>query len=139
MNSLPPFEVYFQEYVCRVQDEQLEAEISYVMWHNVMDSPKVITAEDIQISYIRLYKQMRQFTWPVRTVSALAALEVEAYKTFPEKDKLLKAFTALQPLVATILQDNEGLQGAVEAFRTTITEYEDVVAPLKSVSEVIPV
>ena len=104
-----------------------------------MDSPKVITAEDIQISYIRLYKQMRQFTWPSCTVSALAALEVEAYKTFPEKDKLLKAFTALQPLVATILQDNEGLQGAVEAFRTTITEYEDVVAPLKSVSEVIPV
>ena len=34
MNSLPPFEVYFQEYVCRVQDEQLEAEISYVMRHN---------------------------------------------------------------------------------------------------------
>lgn len=57
MNSLPPFEVYFQEYVCRVQDEQLEAEISYVMRHNVLDTLTLerlmtVTAKELADTWI---------------------------------------------------------------------------------------
>ncbi len=38
IDELPPFPEYFQRYVMHVQDEQIAAEISYMMRHNVMDT-----------------------------------------------------------------------------------------------------
>lgn len=100
-----------------------------------------ITASDIQNVYIRLYKQLRKFTWPVSTVTAIADLEVEAYKAFPDKDDLVKYFTILQSMVSGAFRQDGGdrLKDAVEAFRSTITEYEEVFAPLNLATEVVSV
>lgn len=48
----------------------------------------MVNAKDIQIKYIQLYKALRSYLWPMSVIEGIADLEIEAYRAFPDMQKL---------------------------------------------------
>lgn len=82
----------------------------------------MITATQLQGLYNKLYKEIRKYIWDFETVNALADLEVETYKSFPDMDELVKRFEAFKRCVMTtdILQEDKDTKKALDAFEEAI-------------------
>lgn len=48
----------------------------------------MLSAKQIQNSYIKLYKQLREYIWPYEVVKDIANLEISCFQTFPSLDDI---------------------------------------------------
>lgn len=79
----------------------------------------MISSTQFQLAYNRLYKYIREYIWDFETINALADLEIETYKSFPDLDTLSKCLSTLKRLVnnTEVLLDDEDLNDAFERFQ----------------------
>ena len=101
-----------------------------------------VTSKDIQARYIKLYKFLMQYLWEYPTVEALANLELECYKTFPNKDAMLKYLRDLEHKINSTYNeltedDLPEFKETFEGFKKLIENYdpENAEAELYAVSQ----
>lgn len=101
-----------------------------------------VTSKDIQTKYVKLYKFLMQYLWEYPTVEALANLELECYKTFPDKDKMLKYLRELEHKINSTYNelsedDLPEFKDTFDSIKKLIEDYDSETAKeeLYSVSE----
>lgn len=105
----------------------------------------MITATELQQSYINLYKQLRDYLWPFNIIELIAELEVECYSSFPQVNKLRNIFNRLKrEIFSEYISDDaeyDMLKTAFTKFDSTLSEakdFQDIYTKLPSVREVTP-
>lgn len=103
----------------------------------------MITATELQQSYINLYRQLREYLWPFNIVELIAELEIECYSSFPQVSRLRNLFSRLKREIFSdyISDDDEydTLRNVFDKFDATLTDakdFHDIYAKLPSVREV---
>lgn len=103
----------------------------------------MITATDLQQSYINLYKQLREYLWPFHTVELIAELEIECYSSFPQVNSLRNIYSRLKSEIFSeyISDDDEyrTLKDVFDKFDSTLAEakdFHDIYAKIPSMREV---
>jgi len=101
-----------------------------------------VTSKDIQAKYVKLYKFLMQYLWEYPTVEALANLELACYKTFPDKDDMLKYLKELEYKINSTYNeltedDLPEFEETFEGFKKLIEDYdpENAEAELYAVSQ----
>jgi hypothetical protein len=61
-----------------------------------MQTKSIVSSVDIQNAYQKLYVYLMDYLWDYKVVEALANLEITCYKTFPDKDEMLKYLNELR-------------------------------------------
>lgn len=103
----------------------------------------MITATDLQQSYINLYKQLREYLWPFHTVELIAELEIECYSSFPQVNNLRNIYSRLKSEIFSEYISDDGeyrmLKDAFNKFDSTLakaTNFHDIYAKIPSMREV---
>jgi len=85
---------------------------------------KTYDSSDVQRAYNELYKQLRNYTWPLDTVEKLADVEVACYDAFIDIDKLRMSLNKLKSSVSDIVKKDEDLKSAFEYIDEVIDKLE---------------
>lgn len=84
-----------------------------------------VTSKDIQTKYIKLYKFLMQYLWEYSTVEALANLELECYRMFPDKELMLKYLKELKRKIESTY--NELTEDDKPEFENIFTQFEKLI------------
>ena len=109
-----------------------------------MSDEQITTSVDIQNKYQKLYVFLMEYLWDYKVVEALANLEISCYKTFPDKDEMLKYLNELrkgiQATYNELSKDDEpefekaytALENAINSYvpETALVELYSVANPL---------
>lgn len=109
-----------------------------------MSDDQITTSVDIQNKYQKLYVFLMEYLWDYKVVEALANLEISCYKTFPDKDEMLKYLNELrrgiQATYNELSEDDEpefekaytALEDAINSYvpETALVELYSVADPL---------
>lgn len=96
----------------------------------------MILGSDLQFIYTELYSALRKYILDLKTVEALADLEVETYKLFPNPSKLSEYITKLKYCIYDIISDKE-VDGFINEFIEVLTSDTDLYANLVTFTEVV--
>jgi len=106
----------------------------------------IITSADIQNAYQKLYVFLMEYLWDYKVVEALANLEISCYKTFPDKDEMLKYLDELrkgiQATYNELSKDDEPeFEKACTRLANTIENYtpDSALVEIYSVSEPVEI
>lgn len=99
------------------------------------------TARVLQQKYNKVYAAFRNYIWDITAVEALAELEVETYKTFPDTSIISSKLQNLKRIVTAsdIYKDDEELQTSFSEFEEDLADTDNVYAMLETFKEVVPV
>lgn len=95
----------------------------------------MITSKQIQNHYNKLYSCLRNYIWPIQAVSDIADLEVEVYRSFPDKDKLDSVFSKIKNHCRDI-EDDEDLKQELEGFGDILNKATNIYSKLDKRVEV---
>jgi hypothetical protein len=102
-----------------------------------------VTSLDIQNKYQKLYKFLMKFLWDYQTVEALANLEIECYKSFPDKDEMQKYLEDLKYRIKNtyneLTEDDEPeFEKTFKMLEKTIDDYDPETAQV-AIYNTVPV
>lgn len=97
----------------------------------------MISANELQNSYVQLYKQVREYIWPLSTVEHLADLEVSIYSRFPDMEDIRKQFKLLKSCMIDEIREDEELKSALDNFNKLIEDANTFYSSLNQVREVV--
>lgn len=97
----------------------------------------MINCADIQLCYNDLYRNVRNYIWEFSAVEDLADLEISVYQTCPSLSSIRSAFYRFRQHVSRLLNDDEELCSAVDAFQDLIESDDSVYSDIKQVQEVV--
>ena len=102
---------------------------------------KLIPASKLQNSYVNIYTCMRNYIWDFQTVEALADLEIETYKRFPNLDVLASDFIKLKSLVGStdVYHDDDEFQKSFTKYENLLNDTDSIYADLKTFRKVVVV
>lgn len=107
-----------------------------------MQNKSIVSSIDIQNAYQKLYVFLMEYLWDYKVVEALANLEISCYKTFPDKDEMLKYLDELrkgiQATYNELSKDDEPeFEKACNKLANTIEDYmsDSALVEIYSVSE----
>lgn len=97
---------------------------------------ELVTFNEMQTQYIRLYKLLRQYIWEYQVVEHIGELEVLAFTAFADREELIHALNKLkQDIKATdVWLKDEELRKQFDAFEEFLA-LGDTVVPLKTFKE----
>ena len=109
-----------------------------------MQTKSIVSSVDIQNAYQKLYVYLMDYLWDYKVVEALANLEIACYKTFPDKDEMLKYLNELrkgiQATYNELSKDDEpDFEKAYSRLSDTIDNYEPESALVEIYSVTEPV
>ena len=98
----------------------------------------MINSSILQNDYIELYKMVRKYIWSIEAVEALAAVEVETYKSFPDVDTLRNLLDNLRMYMKDTMSEDEELNDAFNKFYEELDDVssDNVYSNLKGFKEV---
>lgn len=96
----------------------------------------MISMNDLETSYIHMYKDLRNYIWGFDTVETLADLEIATFSRFPDLEKVSNLFNKLYQDIREICAEDEDLNNSVEKFRTLIESDDSCYCTLTRVKEV---
>lgn len=96
----------------------------------------MILGSDIQFIYIELYSELRKYILDLNIVEALADLEVETYKLFPDIDRLSEYINKLRYFIHDTISDKE-VDKWINEFIEVLNSDTDLYANLVKFTEVI--
>ena len=91
---------------------------------------KMINYLDIQLKYNALYLQLSNYFWNYDSVEAIADLESEAYKVFPNIIELKKKLEKVGSVCKAERSEDEELQKAYKTFLDCLKDQESTYAKL---------
>lgn len=97
----------------------------------------MISTTQFKLLYNDLYEQMRKYIWDIDVVNALADVEIESYKAFPDIAALRKYVSDLRYLISGYSVDDEDLFAALDAFDEYYSDDEDMYEKIERFREVI--
>ena len=96
----------------------------------------MINAKQLQNSYNRLYKCLREYIWPSYIISYIADLEIETYKAFPDLECVRDSYNKLKFNCFKYIDDDEYMKEAFEDFREVLDSSSTLYSKLNSREEV---
>lgn len=97
----------------------------------------MISTNDLQRCYVKIYKCLMHYIFDFDTVEALADFEIAVYRVFPDMDEISNKLTRLKSQLRYIgLTDDEDLNKAFDKFEELI-EDTDIYYGVKTYREVI--
>lgn len=97
----------------------------------------MLNSSELQQSYIKLYKALRNYIWPYNTVELLGFLEVAVYDRFPDIDKVKSCFNKLKFDILNEISSDKDISDAVKEFESIIYTDENIFTKLYQVQEVV--
>lgn len=91
----------------------------------------MISANQLQSSYNKLYKEIRKYIWPANIVSDLADFEISVYRMFPDLSEVSDTYNKLKYNCLRYIDDEE-LKIAFENFREVLDLSSTVYSKLNS-------
>ena len=76
----------------------------------------MVSTTEYRLLYNDLYEQMRKYIWDIDVVYALAEVEIESYKTFPDINELRNKVDDLKYLISGYDLDDDDLMKALDAY-----------------------
>ena len=70
----------------------------------------MISSKQLQNSYNRLYKCLREYIWPSDIISCIADLEIETYKAFPDLKCVRDSYNRLKFNCLRYIDDDEDMK-----------------------------
>lgn len=101
----------------------------------------MIQATEIQKLYVNLYKELREYLWPIRVVETITDLEVACYQQFPILTNIRLCFRRLKlevyPDICNV-KEYEELKKAFDKFEKFLddNEHDVVYSKIKVLEEV---
>lgn len=108
----------------------------------------MISLQDLERAYVKLYKKLREYIWDIPTVKDLANLEIAVYNRFPNINEVRqctdKLRSDIQDVINTersqrnIYADDYTLEDAINDFEELINSEDsnEIYSPLVKVMEV---
>ncbi len=91
---------------------------------------------EYMLLYNDLYVKMRRYIWDIDVIEALADVEIECYKKFPDLRELENKVSNLRYLVSETDVDDEELFEAFDAFNDYYGEQDDLYSKIETFREV---
>lgn len=84
---------------------------------------------------------MRNYIWDFQTVEALAELEIDTYKKFPDLDVLASDFIKLKSYVACtdVYHDDDEFQNSFSRFEDLLNSIDSIYADIQTFKKVVVV
>lgn len=98
----------------------------------------MVSCNELQQQYNDLYSQMRRYIWDMRTIEALADLELACYDLCVDVESVRDAFYALRQLVWNVQRSDEEFEDAFNTFEEFIDENSEIYTPILKVREEVP-
>ena len=97
------------------------------------------STSEYQILYNDLYEAMRRYIWDLDVVVALADVEIECYKRFPDIKSLKDKISSLRYLISgyTLNDGSEELFEALDAFDDYYEDQDNLYAKVETFKEVL--
>lgn len=97
------------------------------------------STSEYQILYNDLYEAMRRYIWDLDVVVALADVEIECYKRFPDIRALKDKISSLRYLISgyTLNESGEELFEALDAFDDYYEDQDNLYAKVETFKEVL--
>lgn len=92
---------------------------------------------EIKLAYNDMYLIVCKDIWDFPVVEALADVEIEAYKVFPDLDALRQKTAVLKSEIRQAAPEAEAALEAVDIFQETIDKMEQIYLKLKAPREVL--
>lgn len=92
---------------------------------------------EIKLAYNDMYLIVCKDIWDFPVVEALADVEIEAYKVFPDLDALRQKTAVLKSEIRQDAPEAEDALEAVDIFQETIDKMEQIYLKLKAPREVL--
>ena len=108
----------------------------------------MLSLQDLQRAYIKLYKKLREYIWDVSTVEDIAELEVAVYHRFPDIHAIRSHTNKLRSDIRDVINaersqrniyaDDYTLEDAINDFEELINSEDsnEIYSPLVKVMEV---
>lgn len=96
----------------------------------------MILGSELQFAYTNLYSALREYVLDIKIVEALAELEVEIFKLFPDLSNVSKAINQLRSNIYNNIVDEDVTDALIE-LEDLVKEHKDVYALLTKFVEVI--
>lgn len=97
----------------------------------------MISFNKLQTYYIKLYTQLRNYSWDFKTVEIIADLETSVHRAFPDLAEVRRNLVNLRTRMTDVIRDDEDLQKAYDRFYDVLQNETEVYAKLPEVHEVI--
>lgn len=99
----------------------------------------LLSSQDFQNCYERLYKQVRNYLWPYDVLVDLANFEANVYSTFIDMDKLRVDFEKLKKSMKAEIKEDEDLAKMFDKMSKLVYDDEaGYYAKIRQVNEVNP-
>ncbi len=85
----------------------------------------MLSSNDLQSVYIKLYKNLRNYIWDFQIVEMIANLEISVYKVFPDVNEIRNNLISLKNNIKDVLSDDEDLSVSFQNFSDTL-DSEDI-------------
>lgn len=86
---------------------------------------KLINSASFRSAYEKFYKEMRNYLWDLNTLNILADIEVATYQSFIDVAELEVKLRKLQQIIRPIMEDDEYLEDAFNAFNELAEDAKD--------------
>lgn len=98
-------------------------------------------ASQLQSCYKDFYVQFRKYLWDFDAINALAELEVELYRVFPDLEKARAKCQELKRNLSyhTVFEEDEELRGTFEELENEIQETDEICKELPTFRKVVVV
>lgn len=97
----------------------------------------MISSNELQSAYIKLYALLREYIWDFETARQIAKLEVAIYDRFPNLRNIRRILDTLRSDTRSVEAEDEKLKSAMNNLYSVLAESDSVYAKLDSVKEVI--
>lgn len=91
----------------------------------------MISSKQLQNSYNKLYKCLREYIWPSNVVSGIADLEIEVYRSFPDLKEVRNRYNRLKTSCFRYV-DDEDMKVAFENFREILDSSDELYSKLNT-------
>jgi len=92
----------------------------------------MVSAKQIQNSYIKLYESLRSYVWPLSIVEGIADLEIAVYKAFPSIEAIQAAFAFLKYMCEQYVKNDDELFSKFDDFEEILNNSETMYAKLNT-------
>lgn len=97
----------------------------------------MISFNKLQNYYIKLYTELRRYSWDFKTVEVIADLETSVHCAFPDLEEVNRNLLRLRTRTSEAMKEDEELSKAYNDFYNVLQEETEVYAKLPKVNEVI--
>lgn len=97
----------------------------------------MITSNQLQLAYVDLYAQLREYIWTFDVLVLIGNLEIEIFNRFPNISKVKSALDRLKVTIQSTINEDDLLKESIDNMYTILSDSDTIYADLPEVQVVV--